>query len=314
MANLILFTIKEANLLRKRMRHLMDLRFDLLDHPSKNTVHDLRVASRRVREVLDYFEEALPQNWYEKIKRPTRRITKSLGTLREMEVNLILVKRFHEEQRLNPFASELLIHSLRRQLQRCHQKALKEIRSTKFSVYEKFVRRIKGSRSRLPASASVLSKRIEDFWNYPLDGEVTDEQLHELRIRTKKFRYAVEIFDRVHHRNMGRFLRRIRNLQEVLGSIHDLFVFETLLRQEIDTWNEQDLTLIPATLAEADVQVRKEKHRLYPRVKPLYTRIVENAPQEILSTSPITAPLVANEHKPQDVAGEMPEHQTVSAS
>lgn len=293
MIEAVLLTVKEANLLRKRLRTTLELRSSFLQDPGPETVHDLRVASRRVREVMDYFQSSIPQDWYARLSRLAKRITRNLGSLREVDVNLAMVQDLRRENVIHPLSAELMIHLQNGQKNLLHEAAMKSIRSNKFGKYEEFLSQLKGSRTAHPSSDDVLCRRREDFWSFPIETEMDDELLHDLRIRTKKFRYAVEIYDHTHKRNLGRFLNTIRNLQETLGRIHDLFVFALKLDQEAQSWNDPQLTLIPSSLQELLAELITRKVKLYSRVRPLYERVIENAPEEILAAAPKKSPQIA---------------------
>jgi CHAD domain-containing protein len=57
-----------------------------------------------------------------------------------------------------------------------------------------------------------------------------DEARHHLRIEAKKLRYAVEAFSSLYgHKRVERYLRSLKNLQEVLGALNDLVTAEPLL-------------------------------------------------------------------------------------
>jgi CHAD domain-containing protein len=62
-------------------------------------------------------------------------------------------------------------------------------------------------------------------------GEVPDEQLHDLRIRAKRCRYAAEAAAAATGRNAAKFAREVAGLQEVLGELHDAVVAEAWLRE-----------------------------------------------------------------------------------
>lgn len=281
MADLVVLNVREANLLRKHLQGLLDLRDELLEHPDEETVHDLRVASRRAREVLDYLEAALPQNAYQRLRRPAKKITSRLGELRETEVNQKLTEKLQSEELIPPLAAELLVHSLDNRKRKLQKNVNKQMKASKFTPYKKFLVRLRGSRMAIPASQEVLQRRAEDFYHFTFSEEMNDEQLHELRIFTKKFRYALEIHNRLRHRAIGRFILRIKRLQELLGEIHDLFVFVNLIQEEARTWNDPRLTLIPEALQDAIRVVTARKEELFPRVKVLLQRILDNTPDEI---------------------------------
>jgi len=307
MTDAVLLSIKETNLLRKRLRHMLELRSHFLQDPGPEIVHDLRVASRRVREALDYFQNSIPQDWYTRLSRLAKRITRNLGSLREVDVNLAMIQDLSKENAIHPLSAELMIHLLNGQKQLLHEAAFKSIRSNKFGKYEKFLSELKGSRSAPGSSDDVLCRRREDFWSFPIETEMDDELLHDLRIRTKRFRYAVEIYDRIHKRNLGRFLNTVRNLQETLGKIHDLFVFALKLDQEAQSWSDPQLTLIPTSLQELLAELITRKVKLYTRVRPLYERVIESAPEEILTAAPKKSAQIATAVEPELISVSAPQ-------
>ncbi|MCI0412668.1 CHAD domain-containing protein [bacterium] len=308
MADLVVLSVREANLLRKRLQHLLDLRDELLKHPDEETVHDLRVSSRRAREVLDYLEVTLPQNSYRRLRRPAKKITSRLGELRETEVNQKLTEKLQVEELIPPLAAELLVHSLDNRKRKLQQKVNKQMKAGRFTPYEKFLERLKGSRMAIPASQEVLQRRAEDFYNFTLSEQMNDEQLHELRILTKKFRYALEIHNRLRHRGIGHFILRIKRLQELLGEIHDLFVFVNLIQEEARKWNDPRLTLIPEALQNAIQVVTARKVKLYPRVRVLLQKILDNTPEDI---RPMPRKVVQAADAPAPEIEEMPQEEPV---
>lgn len=271
----IVLPVKEANLLRSRLRHLLRLHDEFILESNQKTIHDFRVSSRRLREVLEYLEPSLPKKWFERSLNLARQITKNLGKAREDEVNLALMTKFQSEKRIDPVAAELLLHTLQVRFKKNHERAHDKLSHKKFDHCEKFLSKIKGSRTLPLTNGSVLRKRQEEFLSFSWDGEMNDERLHDLRIRTKKFRYSFEIYDRLHDRNLGRFVRQIKFLQDILGSIHDLYVLQEMIREEKEAWKDPNLSHIPQALQNAFDKVVTEKIDLYSQVYPRYSRVVE---------------------------------------
>jgi CHAD domain-containing protein len=285
----ISISIVEANLLRNRMRNLLSLREEFLNNSQEETIHDLRVASRRAREVLDYLEPALPAKIQARLWELSRRITKSLGNARESEVNLSILNEWSKEQKIDPVATELLIHSQKIKRDKGHQKAKKRISQPKFRFLNKFLLNLKGSRIIPVTQSEMLSKRHLNFVSFQWDSLLDDENLHDLRIRTKKFRYAVEIHNRLHKLKLGRFIRRIRNLQDVLGRIHDLYVLQLAVEELIKEWDDPDLSIIPSALKFSRDIIVAEKEALYVQVYPRFSKILENSPRIFFQDTHATA-------------------------
>jgi CHAD domain-containing protein len=277
----IVVRVKEANLLRSQTRRLLAHRKEFLTGTDPEALHDLRVASRRMREVLENLQSSLPDKWQVSLLDLGRRITKSLGNAREAEVNLKVLQHFSKDQKLSPVSAEILMRRQSQHLRSSMHKARNRISEKKFSRYEKFLMLLKGSFSLQSVESPMLLARREAFLGFVWEGEVDDDRLHDLRIRTKKFRYSLEIYDRLHERNLGRLLHRMKSLQDVLGTIHDLYVFGELVRAEHEHWKKPALTVIPMALQKTYETVLAEKERLYPRVFPLYSSIVSRLPQHL---------------------------------
>jgi CHAD domain-containing protein len=58
-----------------------------------------------------------------------------------------------------------------------------------------------------------------------------DKKLHQIRIKAKRCRYAVEAVAPVGGKAAVRFARRVANVQKVLGDLHDAVVAEQRLRE-----------------------------------------------------------------------------------
>jgi CHAD domain-containing protein len=77
----------------------------------------------------------------------------------------------------------------------------------------------------------ALAKRVK-----ALDESPSDEQLHEIRIRTKRVRYAAEAVAPIVGKQARSFARAAAGLQEVLGDVNDAVVAARWL----DDWRQND--------------------------------------------------------------------------
>jgi CHAD domain-containing protein len=64
-------------------------------------VHDVRVASRRLRAALDIAAPAFPGKWYTALRRTAKEITSALGTVRDRDV---LLEALYEDRSAAPLA------------------------------------------------------------------------------------------------------------------------------------------------------------------------------------------------------------------
>ena len=136
---------------------------------------------------------------------------------------------------------------------------------------------IKGSRNLRSLASRSVDTRIAEFASFDWAPAVNDQSLHELRIRAKKLRYALEIYNTLHSKDHLLFpIESIRQLQEVLGQIHDLAILELAVEQEQKEWDPVRFEIIPAALANLRDEIDREKRRLYSSVVPFYSRALDS--------------------------------------
>jgi hypothetical protein len=68
---------------------------------------------------------------------------------------------------------------------------------------------------------TVLPDVLEAFYGHASLIGTSPEALHELRIAAKRLRYSMEFFESCYGKRLARYLDSIRELQELLGNVHD---------------------------------------------------------------------------------------------
>jgi CHAD domain len=86
----------------------------------------------------------------------------------------------------------------------------------------------------------VLAVRIEEVYGY--EGDVADparvRELHDMRIACKRLRYLLEIFDPAFLEDLEPFVDEVKDLQDLLGDIHDCDVQIPMLEEHL-AWLEE---------------------------------------------------------------------------
>jgi CHAD domain-containing protein len=93
----------------------------------------------------------------------------------------------------------------------------------------------KPSESAAANARRALPKLAEKYFRAgrkAADGKVSPKALHQFRITTKKFRYALELFRPVYGASLERRLKSLRELQDVLGKINDHQTVLEMLAQD----------------------------------------------------------------------------------
>jgi len=210
-------------------------------------IHDLRVASRRLREGLSLFNRSYPADRISHLRKAVRKITEILGELRNIDEYLAFLRE--ESQELGPEHGAELMASvdLYQEKRSIARKQLKrDLRKVKpGSLRRYFVRTIHAPYLFDPPSDAVCPfTSIDDFARESIDQRLAavlnlvpearnpgyaDSQ-HRLRIAIKHYRYRIEVLSPFLDEGYREFHAHVKEYQEILGRIHDLDVFLELVR------------------------------------------------------------------------------------
>lgn len=204
-----------------------------LDDP--NAIHEVRVASRRLRAAMDLAADGHPSRWYRRLHREAKRITRAFGSLRDADVMLehLRADREHASPDEIPGLESLIAaqeivrdHALataRHALRRMRRKGLRRRTRKRFPV---------SSRSELadgpsaPFATDIRATIAAETAGLRRRGPViADPQAvaaaHEVRIAVKRLRYTIELFAPVLGDDGAGFAGDLKELQDALGALHD---------------------------------------------------------------------------------------------
>ncbi len=207
--------------------------------PTEKSVHDLRVAFRRLMAALDIVRMVTPNSGATKLRKQLHAYLKSLSALRDTQVQIIetesLVKEYPDSMRF--------LKSLRREETVRSKQAAKEIlkidpESMK-SSFERIATKtedllissvmrknaqsiLRGMLAKLYVRTVVLRKQIQNSDRRRIDF------IHELRLVYKRFRYSVEILHPVLPLVSEPLMSRMNEYQKSLGAIHDKAVLQSV--------------------------------------------------------------------------------------
>jgi CHAD domain-containing protein len=201
-------------------------------------LHKTRVASRRIREALPIVGAAAAPAKVKKLNKKMRALTRTLGPIRELDVELDIL-----EDRKKTDVSGRAIEMVRREVasrrqtlrEQLEQEApvadLKKLLRKLERVADQKAGRLKGHKAaarldaqwrgvlaaRLMRRAKRVGAALEEAG--PL---YVPERIHDVRISTKKLRYALEIAHDAGVPGAMPLLRILKRHQERLGNLHDL--------------------------------------------------------------------------------------------
>ena len=204
-----------------------------------DAVHDMRVASRRLRTALELFEDRLPERKARLWGKTIRRVTRALGQARDTDVQIERVRGFldHLQDRHHQPGIQRLLLRLRQSRQALQADVvgsldkldasgvLTEMTDTLGPVVARGqLSHVDLNDARLRARADRgIAERLEQMLAYESCVEQPEqiEQLHAMRIAAKHLRYAMEVFSPLYGEPFGETIQAVRRVQQQLGEIHD---------------------------------------------------------------------------------------------
>ncbi len=227
-----------------RLEEMCLLRRAALDFRDPEGVHDMRVASRRVRSALRDFAPHLRKTRIAPSTKHLKEIADKLGVVRDCDVAIIALEKLQkkadpeissglqriiddQKAKLDPARKELgqalnykNLSELKRNFRHAVEDALVPQTATKPRISG---RTLKSGPSYKVFARSTLLKRLKELET--LSPSLYEPQkvkpLHEMRIAAKRLRYAMELFAACWCDQFGVFPRQVAQMQSSLGELHD---------------------------------------------------------------------------------------------
>jgi putative phosphoesterase len=209
-------------------------------------IHRLRVTSRRMRAALSLFRECFQRKSSKKWINAIRNVTRSSGAARDADVQLAFLENYSRtaEDR-NALPGLAYLTTLQRARRIGMQSDIVSVLDTldtsniltDISNSSMTILRSLGERNRSEPTIKTpsnyekardhIASRLDDV--LALEQFVHDESAtikhHELRIAAKRLRYTMEIFSPLYKGELKEQISLVKQLQDVLGEIHDYFVW-----------------------------------------------------------------------------------------
>lgn len=257
--------------LMSRVHEMISLSDKALEWSDPEGVHDMRVASRRLRSALRDFRNIFRKRDLVVLSRESKILADCLGEVRDEDVAIISL----EELRLGvaPEARaglELLIAERVERRQTARLKLTKTITPQRLAkLSQLFVERVGVERIATDAVEGISGKPTLPFRD--LGGKRIGEQfgrfakraaclyrpsasaeLHELRIEAKRLRYALELFGVCWNDQLTLFTEQIAEMQGALGDLHDYDEWIDQLGNKLATYHELERKAPRGTAGEAE--------------------------------------------------------------
>jgi CHAD domain-containing protein len=216
-----------AHWMRKTLEECDKVKAEFAPDP----VHDLRVAIRRCRSLADGFIGLDPDPEWKRMKKEAKALFQALGELRDVQVMRGWVERVGQPG--EPASQALLAHIDKRE-QELKAEGLAALDNFDRQQWRKWSATLPGRARRLPLESAAFQHMALERWEEARKLHLramrsrSQSALHQLRIGVKRFRYTLENFLPQRHAAWG---RKLSELQDLLGEVHDLDVLWQTARQ-----------------------------------------------------------------------------------
>ena len=186
-------------------------------------LHDMRVATRRLRAALKLYKKVLPRR-AENYERDLRYFANALGEVRDLDVHL---------ERLAGETLKEIVAALEQRRVEARRRMLEVLDSNR---YERFVSSFTGTlrRGRSPGPTGPILEEAPDLVlrRYrkvrkdvkALTEDSPPEDFHDLRKKGKRLRYALEPLRGIYGKPAERMVDLLKDVQDDLGDNQDLVV------------------------------------------------------------------------------------------
>ncbi len=254
-----------------------------------DSVHQMRVAARRLRSGLKVFGPLLDPQWSRHLRDELGWAAGELGRVRDTEVMLGRLDDHAEE--LPPadsqLATDVVERVLRAELSRARELALESLRSQRHinllvalvdAVHHPVLSELANEPCAevLPPMVDKSFRRLaKDVSGLHIDSPA--EPWHETRIAAKRARYAAELVQPVFGEPAKRLAKALADVTENLGDHQDCHVAQQelrriALRDDVDGATGFALGLLHAAEEEREMSLREDFVVLWPTVRRVYRK------------------------------------------
>lgn len=213
-------------------------------------VHQMRVATRRIRAALRVFSAVLPERATATFNTEFRWLARALGEVRDLDVYRDNLRHYmgampaDDAEMLLPYESYLAM-----EWRKARRKLIAVLSSRRYArLVERFdtflqrgpsraLSRQFGSLTVQDAAAQYVDRLVKRVRKRgrAIDSNSPPELLHALRIRCKRLRYLLEFFRDFYADRLKGCIDATKRLQDALGEHHDAWVASARLRRYAQT-------------------------------------------------------------------------------
>jgi CHAD domain-containing protein len=261
---------------------LLRLRRAVIKSADLDDIHDLRVASRRFRAVLELFYPFLPKGPKTELRKNIRKLTRILGGLRNIDEALLF---FRDWAKADVSAENTLVKALSKLRPGEFKRIEKALKAFDSRTLDRMVRDMVAGVNEDSITERNSISLIAYFSDVSIRQYLPIHQLlnvstvpehhasrHALRIAIKKWRYFFENISLILDRDYTSLLELLKEYQSLLGRMNDVVEFEVLLGNLKLPPEEREYA--KATLAAEDTCLLESFTELIERKPLVYTFLI----------------------------------------
>jgi CHAD domain-containing protein len=233
--------------LKTRLEEMCALRERALDFSNPEGIHDMRVASRRLRSALRDFSPYVRKRHLLTLLHGIKDLADGLGQVRDQDVAVIALDELASKAppQVSPGIQAIANIRLTRRDEAVAQLTrildpdpVAQLQSSFLAALDGALKRTPVKKSSQSAQSSkvltyrhvardTILKRLKEFeklsdsFYHPLKAK----PLHKMRIEAKRLRYALELFEQCWGKRIAFLARKVAALQSALGDLHDCDVW-----------------------------------------------------------------------------------------
>ena len=234
-------------------------------------VHQMRVATRRMRSVLRVARSLLKPEWEKPLRDRLGWLGRQLGAARDLDVQIAYFR--DQSNGIKPedrTAYGRFLEYLEQKRSKVQEHVVSQLRRRR---YVQLVNQLI-SAVREPAMGPNVDVTIPDLARKAfrklckavkgLDDSASSAKWHCVRIRAKRARYAAELSEWCSGRSVTRFIEKMKLIQDQLGDMQDAVMAEDHLRRFTSKKAGRQSALLVGQMIERQRQRRRQAKQAFP--------------------------------------------------
>ena len=233
-------------------------------------VHQMRVATRRLRSVLRAARPLLDPKWEAPLRGKLKWLGRQLKEARDLDVQIAYFKS--QADSVKPPdrpAFERFVDYLQQKRSKIQQRLVSQLRRPRYVALVNQLIPMVNRPAMVPHDVTLpklarrafrkLRKEVKG-----LDSSASHAKWHCVRIQTKRARYAAELSEWCSGRGATRFIDKIKLIQDQLGEIQDAVTAEDHLRRFTSKKAGRHSVLLAGQMVERQRQRRRQAKQAFP--------------------------------------------------